>query len=79
MTTTEATSATIQLVPDRTVMCDEQYHSTHHGSLRTEGLECRIAVLPSLSGQAACQSFTGPSFEACISQIAQAKATVCEV
>jgi len=66
MTTADATTQAIRMVPGHTVICNERYQSTHHGDVRTEGLDCQISVHPALEGSALCQQFRGSSFETCL-------------
>lgn len=69
MNTTEATNQAIRLVPDRTVICREDYQSTHHGDYRAEELRCTISVHPAIEGAGACQQFNGPSFSVCLAAL----------
>ena len=72
MTSSEATSAVVALVPDRTVICSETYQSTVHGDFRGESISFTISVLPAITSQEPCQNFYGKSFRECVENIERA-------
>lgn len=71
MTTSEATTKAIELLPKHTIFCHEEYQSTHHGDYRAEELRYYISVLPALVGDKPCQQFEGKAFKSCLEEIAQ--------
>lgn len=76
MTTSEATSEAVKLLPKHSIICTESYQSTHHGDFRAEELRYRISVHPALVGTDPCQQFHGKAFKSCLEDIKQTIASL---
>ena len=69
MTTSEAASEAVKLLPKHSIICSEAYQSTHHGDYRAEELRYCISVHPALVGNSPCQQFQGKAFKSCLEEI----------